>query len=456
MSFFNLSSTDPEHYNRIKVKIPNTFSATEVQVAITTLTTNCNIEVLNENDYIMFLYDDQLYDITLQSYSKIDMTSLPYILQEAIDKKELDIQVSLTNLDTLRFVSKKEFAIVKMSYNARLVTGTYCSRFPISSQEVIEDEPIIIHEDKDIEKIVFTNLNLRLDDVRPVNFTTTPPNAYGYSIQYKIDNEKVATIDSAGYVCGLAVGRATITANVRNPKKSQISAPDFICKFSVEVLEPKSRVEIQSVSVPETIEIYEGEEHQVIPIVEPTYAAYFQDFWEQDEPKIATAYNGNIVGNKPGQTLVRYIIKNNLESGTQEITKVIKVVVKSATKQVKNHEIVVESVGYTLSTPVLYLLTNLGVPAFRNEIDNELKMQCGTISMILNNSFSSSFPIIAEQSAIVSTAPIGLATDFWIYLVDANMQEVKLLNPMYITIQMAAVPPQVETPGLIDTNKPQK
>jgi hypothetical protein len=101
-------------------------------------------------------------------------------------------------------------------------------------------------------------------------------------------------------------------------------------------------------------------------------------------------------------------------------------------------------------------LTNLGVPAFRNEIDDELKMQCGTISMILNNSFSSSFPIIAEQSAIVSTAPIGLATDFWIYLVDANMQEVKLLNPMYITIQMAAVMPQVETPGLIDTSKPQK
>lgn len=456
MSFFNLSSTDPEHYNRIKVKIPNTFSATEVQVAITTLTTNCNIEVLNEKDYITFFYDDQLYEIMLQSYSKIDVTSLPYILQEAIDKKELDIQVSLTNLDTLRFVSKKEFAITSMSYNARLVTGTYCSKFPIVSQEVIEDEPIVIHENKDINKITFTNLNLRLDDVRPVNFATTPPDAYGYTIQYKIDNEKVATIDSAGYVCGLSVGRATVTANVRNPKKSQISSPDFVCKIIVEVFEPQAHVNIDNVSVPETVEIYQGEEYQVIPMVQPTYAAYYQDFWEQDQPDIATAYNGNIVGLKPGQTLVRYIIKNNLETETQTITKVIKVIVKSATKQVKNHEIVVDSVGYTLSTPVLYLLTNLGVPAFRNEIDDELKMQCGTVSMILNNSFSSSFPIIAEQAAIVSTAPIGLATDFWIYLVDANMQEVKLLNPMYITIQMSAVMPEVETPGLIDPNKPQK
>ena len=110
------------------------------------------------------------------------------------------------------------------------------------------------------------------------------------------------------------------------------------------------------------------------------------------------------------------------------------------------------AVGYMLSTPILYLLTSVGAPVFFNEMQNEDKMQCGTISMVLNNSYSSSFPIVAQQREIITRTPLNFTSNinFWLvertplnftsninfWLVDANMREIKLLNPLYITVRV--------------------
>ena len=53
-------------------------------------------------------------------------------------------------------------------------------------------------------------------------------------------------------------------------------------------------------------------------------------------------------------------------------------------------------------------------------------MQSGTIAMVLNNSYSSSFPIVAQQAEIITRAPLNYRSSVYFWLVDANMREVKL------------------------------
>ena len=69
-------------------------------------------------------------------------------------------------------------------------------------------------------------------------------------------------------------------------------------------------------------------------------------------------------------------------------------------------------------------------------MQNEDKMQCGTISMVLNNSYSSSFPIVAQQHEIITRTPLNFTSNINFWLVDANMREIKLLNPLYITVRV--------------------
>ena len=52
------------------------------------------------------------------------------------------------------------------------------------------------------------------------------------------------------------------------------------------------------------------------------------------------------------------------------------------------------------------------------------------------NSFTASMPIIASNSEFSKVTLSSDLTDFEIILVDANLHEVELLNPMYITINI--------------------
>ena len=93
----------------------------------------------------------------------------------------------------------------------------------------------------------------------------------------------------------------------------------------------------------------------------------------------------------------------------------------------QKHEIQIDSVGYTLSTPVLYLLCNVGSKAFQN--DNCLK-----VAMSITNSFSANYPIVAGNSDYQTIVRSNDLTNLEFKLVDANLKNLKLLAPMYITI----------------------
>ena len=98
------------------------------------------------------------------------------------------------------------------------------------------------------------------------------------------------------------------------------------------------------------------------------------------------------------------------------------------------HKLQINSVGYYLSTPILNLVSNIGDPSFRNNSDDLVNIQsCNTVLRI-NNSFSPNIPIVAAGNNYTSIIPSGCVSGAIFILVDANMHQVDLLNPMYITL----------------------
>lgn len=97
----------------------------------------------------------------------------------------------------------------------------------------------------------------------------------------------------------------------------------------------------------------------------------------------------------------------------------------------------IKSVGYFLSTPVLYLLSNLGGVNYFNQSTEKYKIDASSISMRLLNSFTASMPIIGSNSEFSKVVYSSDLSDFELILVDANLHEIELLNPIYITINVS-------------------
>ena len=94
------------------------------------------------------------------------------------------------------------------------------------------------------------------------------------------------------------------------------------------------------------------------------------------------------------------------------------------------------SVGNYLSTPILYLVSNIGKSSFRNLNDT---MNVSKIILRINNAFSADYPIVvsnADFEVDINSNDLSCAQ---FTLVDANMHEIKLLSPMYITIAIHGV-----------------
>ena len=114
---------------------------------------------------------------------------------------------------------------------------------------------------------------------------------------------------------------------------------------------------------------------------------------------------------------------------------------KIASEQVSEnvHKLQINSVGYYLSTPILNLVSNIGDSSLRNNSDDIVNIQsCNTVLRI-NNSFSPNIPIVAAGNGLTSIIPSGCVSGAVFILVDANMHQVDLLNPMYITLTLEPI-----------------
>ena len=94
-------------------------------------------------------------------------------------------------------------------------------------------------------------------------------------------------------------------------------------------------------------------------------------------------------------------------------------------------------VGLYLSTPVLYLACNLGSNSYRTAGKSFTSMR---ILMRLTNSFFAKQPINHANGDFTTTVRCSDLSDVRFTLIDANYQEVKLLSPMYLTVQIESIP----------------
>ena len=449
MGLYNFSSTNPEHYNRIQVSVPNHFLSGYCKVCVSTFTCNCNIEVMNERDYIEFLINDVKTKVFMASHSKLSSASISDVLQEIFDKNNVKITVSITSIDTIEFVCAEQFSITDMSYNMRLITGFYCvpdSKFPVQSvpfqtQEIKSEE----NENVDLINIEFDDLYMKFNNYVPLVKHLTPTNASGFTIQYVSENENIAVVDESGYVAGIGLGQTRIVAEVRNYDSSIYVQPDFKIYINVIVAEAESQ-EIRDVSLPQALTIKQNDIYTIYPKITPFNAIYSEE-WESSNKEIATVRNGYIRGISPGKCIIRYTLNNRSYNQTFENIEV-QITITPETTEITKYKIASDTVGYMLSTPILYLLTNIGNSVFFNEMKDQKKLQCGTVCMCLNNSYSASYPIIAQQGEIITRCAINATSDLFFILVDANMREIKLLNPMYITVQITPDDEQSFTPGV--------
>jgi hypothetical protein len=90
----------------------------------------------------------------------------------------------------------------------------------------------------------------------------------------------------------------------------------------------------------------------------------------------------------------------------------------------------VPSTGFYLSTPILYLLCNLGSPCFIARGSN-CKNQ--PIVMRINNAFTATQPIVANNAEFSSIILSNSLSNIRFKLVDANFQDIRLLSPMYLS-----------------------
>lgn len=102
-------------------------------------------------------------------------------------------------------------------------------------------------------------------------------------------------------------------------------------------------------------------------------------------------------------------------------------------------EIMIPTVGFTLSTPVLYLLSNIGSKTFKNNDSNPAYQASLKTAMRLNNSYSANYPIVSGNSDFQSVIKSNDLTHCEFMLTDANLHEITLLSPLYITIHITGI-----------------
>ena len=99
------------------------------------------------------------------------------------------------------------------------------------------------------------------------------------------------------------------------------------------------------------------------------------------------------------------------------------------------------NVGLFLSTPVLYLASNLGSNSYKNTLKNTTSMR---ILMRITNSFFAKQPISATNGDYTTTVRSSDLSDVRFILMDANYHVIKLLSPMYLTVEIEAIPDKLD------------
>ena len=123
------------------------------------------------------------------------------------------------------------------------------------------------------------------------------------------------------------------------------------------------------------------------------------------------------------QTLGFYYVKNiNIENP-------IKCVETEST-----FTITAKAIGYNNLSPVWYLLSNLGSPNIVSSLYSPYEAYYPSIAMKIMNQFSPDQILQYSNSDFMSVSQASALSNLRVKLVDVNLQPVKLLSPLFVTI----------------------
>jgi hypothetical protein len=115
--------------------------------------------------------------------------------------------------------------------------------------------------------------------------------------------------------------------------------------------------------------------------------------------------------------------------------------------ELNKYAITATSVGYLMSTPVLYLLSSLGSSSYINKHGSEITGV--NIFAKINNTFSPRFPITSSYSELSILCSASSESDFKVQLVDANLIPIKILNPIYLSFTIEKILTEMNTIDMI-------
>lgn len=133
---FTVKSNDPSNYSKINTNLRTPYTQYSTLV-IDSLSTTCSIEVLNDQDYIVFnenIPSESYTHIQFnQSYSDINSNSISTMLNNLLNEGHSSIRTMVDNTNRIIFVSNTPFIISDCSYRLKHILGLYDMNLPLTS-----------------------------------------------------------------------------------------------------------------------------------------------------------------------------------------------------------------------------------------------------------------------------------------------------------------------------------
>ena len=98
------------------------------------------------------------------------------------------------------------------------------------------------------------------------------------------------------------------------------------------------------------------------------------------------------------------------------------------------YSITAKAIGYNNLSPVWYLLSNLGSPNIVSSLYSPYESYYPSIAMKIMNQFSADQILQYSNSDFMSISQASSLSNLRVKLVDVNLQPVKLLSPLFVTI----------------------
>jgi len=208
---YTIASTDEQNYNRIDVSLVSPASV-EAKMVVTSLTTNCNIVVLNTNDYIEI--NEQRYQFD-NDYTDLNKDSFKLLLNSVIN--DSGVTASVDNAGRLVFTSDSNFKINSCSYNVMLLTGLYAASFPIEAIKNITTSSSSNSSKSESESETSTESSALVQSVQTIIITYKIVSG---SVGYYLSTPILYLVSNLGNQCFRPLGRSSSSTSQTNAMTS--------------------------------------------------------------------------------------------------------------------------------------------------------------------------------------------------------------------------------------------